>query len=435
MATAAPPFLPDASVPRAGTWPRVAWQRLRSAASAHPFALDVGVAIVLFALGGLSVHLLIDVYAVADSSFRVNEGWAWSSTAVITLSIAGRRRWPLATLAISTGTYAVSVTKEASEPYAMVIAVLIALYSAGAYGRRPAATWVRLAAVCLLFGEFLYYGVIRADDTAVEGSAETMLQLFQISLNLFYFGGAWITGNFMRSRRLREAELAERAIELEAAQAEVAGKAVLDERVRIARELHDVVAHHVSVMGVQAGAARRVLAQDPDRAAEALSSVETSSREAVAELHRLLGFLRSDDEPEPAGPQPTLRQLERLIEQTRSAGLTVELRVEGIPRSVPPGVDLSAYRVAQEAITNALKHAGPRARVDVTLTYRSDAVEVRVIDSGSLFRPSVPAAGRGRGNGLLGMRERVGLHGGTFEAGRRPNGGFEVHAVFPTAGA
>jgi signal transduction histidine kinase len=187
-------------------------------------------------------------------------------------------------------------------------------------------------------------------------------------------------------------------------------------------------------MGVQAGAARRVLAQDPERAAEALSSVEASSREAVAELHRLLGFLRSDDEPEPTGPQPTLRQLERLIEQTRGTGVTVELRVEGAPRPVPPGVDLSAYRVAQEAVTNALKHAGPRARVAVTLTYRSDVVEIRVVDTGSLFRPSPPAAGRGRGNGLLGMRERVVLHGGAFEAGPRPGGGFEVHAVFPTAG-
>jgi signal transduction histidine kinase len=207
---------------------------------------------------------------------------------------------------------------------------------------------------------------------------------------------------------------------------ERARRAVTDERLRIARELHDVVAHHVSVMGVQAGAARRVLAADPDRAAEALAAIEESGRQAVGELQKLVGFLRSADETNGMAPQPTMDDLPRLLDQTRATGLPVELRTIGAPRPVTASVALSIYRIVQEGLTNALKHAGP-VPTTVVLTYGLDSLDVEIVNARGTLRPS-PGGGRG----LLGMRERVAMLGGRFEAGATTDGGFRVAAGLPT---
>ena len=224
-----------------------------------------------------------------------------------------------------------------------------------------------------------------------------------------------------RGRRLVERESAARD----------ARRALVDERVRIARELHDVVAHHVSVIGVQAGAARLVLDRDPDKAKETLASIETSSREAVHELHQLLGFLRQAHDGDDRGPQPGLGQLDELVASICDAGIDVEVRVEGEPYDLLPTVDASAYRIVQEALTNTLKHAGA-LRIAVSLRYQADALELEIVDDGD----GAPAPSTsGGGLGLVGMRERASLHGGRLTAGPRAAGGFEVRATLPLPGA
>ncbi len=202
--------------------------------------------------------------------------------------------------------------------------------------------------------------------------------------------------------------------------------AVAEERVRIARELHDVVANHVSVMGIQAAAARRVFDQRRQDALAALASIETTSRQAITDLHQLVGLLRHDDETDDPNlaPQPGLKQLPALIDHMHEAGLPVTLAIEGNPRPLPAAVELSAFRIVQEALTNTLKYAGP-AQAWVSIRYHDRGVDLDVLDDGCgplSIRPS-------GGDGLVGMRERVALHGGHLEAGARPGGGFRVHAT------
>jgi signal transduction histidine kinase len=218
--------------------------------------------------------------------------------------------------------------------------------------------------------------------------------------------------------RERRVQLAERERDL------AAREAVVEERARIARELHDVIAHNVSMMVVQAGAERRVLDQaSPTR--EVLETVERIGRSALTEMRRLVGMLRSED-ADPLAPQPGLRDLSTLVTQVREAGLPVDLVVEGEPRELPAGIDLSAYRIVQEALTNALKHAGD-ARAAVRVQYGADALELEIADNGT---GSVRAVGSG-GHGLVGMQERVALYGGRLDAGRRSGGGFSVRVVLP----
>jgi len=193
--------------------------------------------------------------------------------------------------------------------------------------------------------------------------------------------------------------------------------------------LHDVVAHHVSVMGIQAGAARSVMRTQPERAEEALTSIESSSRQAVVELHHLLGFLRRDDQQDGLAPQPDLSRLSELVADAGGGGggdaLQVRLQIEGEPRPLPSTLELSAYRVIQEALTNTRKHADATTST-VRVAYRPTMLEIEVLDDGR-----GGAAAANGGHGLIGMRERVGLHGGHLRAGSRPEGGFAVYATFP----
>ena len=212
--------------------------------------------------------------------------------------------------------------------------------------------------------------------------------------NLVFIVLPVLLGVAVRSLRDRSRELAEQTVELRREREENARRAVLEERVRIARELHDVVAHHVSVMGIQAGAARRVMARRPDQAEEALSSIEASSRQAVVELHRLLGFLRREGQDDALAPQPDLAQLPELIAQATQGELTVGLSVEGEPRPLPGTLELSVYRVIQEALTNALKHSGGTAAT-VRVSYGPSTLEVEVADDGRGGGPARRAAGTG----------------------------------------
>jgi signal transduction histidine kinase len=240
---------------------------------------------------------------------------------------------------------------------------------------------------------------------------------------------AWFAGVTM-SQRAREAETAqERASQAEREREESSRRAVFEERVRIARELHDVVAHHVSMMGVQAGAARIVIDRDRAKAKDALAAIEASSRQAVDELHRLLGFLRQAGDTDHLAPSPGMSQLPRLVAGMSESDLAVEVDVEGEQRPLPPTVDVSAYRIVQEALTNTLKHAGA-SRADVRLRYRPGELELEIVDDGRGAAAPVQTAG---GLGLIGMRERAALHGGQLTAGPVPGGGFAVRVRLPTS--
>jgi signal transduction histidine kinase len=240
---------------------------------------------------------------------------------------------------------------------------------------------------------------------------------------------AWFAGVAM-SERAREADAAqERAIQAEREREEGSRRAVFEERVRIARELHDVVAHHVSMMGVQAGAARIVIDRDRDKAKDALAAIEASSRQAVDELHRLLGFLRQAGDTDDLAPSPGMSQLPRLVAGMSESDLAVEVDVEGEQRPLPPTVDVSAYRIVQEALTNTLKHAGA-SRADVRLRYRPGELELEIVDDG---RGAAAPAQAGGGLGLIGMRERAALHGGQLTAGPVAGGGFAVRVRLPTS--
>ena len=243
------------------------------------------------------------------------------------------------------------------------------------------------------------------------------------------FAIAWLAGFALRERSAEAAQSKERALEAERKREENARQAVLAERVRIARELHDVVAHHVSMMGVQAGAARVVIDRDPGEAKAALSAIETSSRQAVAELHRLLGFLRQRGDEDDLAPQPGVEQLGQLVASINGTQLVVNLTVEGDQRPLPHTVNVSAYRIVQEALTNTLKHARA-SHAAVHLRYWPDELEVEVVDDG---RGSPNGRTRRDGGlGLIGMRERAALHGGRLSAGAEPAGGYAVRVRLPT---
>ncbi|MBP0453106.1 sensor histidine kinase [Kitasatospora sp. RG8] len=238
----------------------------------------------------------------------------------------------------------------------------------------------------------------------------------------------------IRQWRCRVDEQRERLLALERGQVEALNRAVEHERARIARELHDVVTHNVGVMVIQAGAARKIMDSKPDLAREALLAVESGGRAAMTELRQVMGLLTMDsDGPDAAAdlvPQPGVDRLDALVDGVRRAGQPVELTVLGPPRAVPPGVELAAYRVVQEALTNTIKHAGG-ATAEVSVEYTAERLRVEITDTGG--RPGAAAA-TGGGRGLIGLRERLAVHGGTLETGPRPRGGYRVRALIPLEG-
>jgi signal transduction histidine kinase len=333
-----------------------------------------------------------------------------------TLSLAARRRFPGTVLGISVAS-GLAVAALGLSPIVLGPAILVAVYSVAAYGDR----WVSLAGLAAA-----EVGSVAVQLTPGRFQAPTVVS------NALVIGAAWLLGHFVGGRRSYTAQL-EQAAELERARAEQARRAVAEERLRLARELHDVVAHSISVIAVQSGVGAHVAKTQPEEAAKALAAIEATSRAALTELRRLLGVLRQDDEPEGSlAPVPGLADLEGLLAEVAKAGLAVRLQVEGTPSPLPAGVDLSAYRIVQEALTNVVKHAGP-VRAQVTIRYRDQEIRVEVIDDGRGV--SAPTGdGRARvGHGLIGMRERVAVFGGDLETGPRPDGGFRVAARLPLA--
>jgi signal transduction histidine kinase len=232
-------------------------------------------------------------------------------------------------------------------------------------------------------------------------------------------------GLMMRTRASRERADRLRAEHLDSVRDLSAHMAATEERTRIARELHDVIAHSVSVMVIQAGAARMVMASEPGRAEESLRLVERAGRDAMAEMRRLLGILEQGTDPHALAPPPGLANIDELVSEARAAGLTTELHIEGLPAPVSPALDLCAYRVVQEALTNAIKHVAP-ARAAVSVRWGDHQLELEISDDGSGPGTNLPG-----GHGIAGMHERVALHGGTFSAGREHDGGFTVRARLP----
>ena len=350
------------------------------------------------------------------------------------LPLAWRRRRPLTVLPIVTaGTILYGLAGGADTTWT-ANAWLLAAYSAGAYGVGRWRDRVRLAATLAFIGYVAWAVFILLPSEDPSQAATRSIVLSQ----LFTFGGGtaiviwvWWFGDETRIRHQREAELAERTADLERQRETNTRQAVIDERVRIAREVHDVVAHHVSLMGIQAGAARRVLRRQPDTAEEVLALTEASSREAVRELHRLVGFLRQDHDVDSLAPQPGLIELPGLVGRLGEAGLPVELTVSGQVRPLPPAIDLCGYRIVQEALTNTLRHAGP-ATATVVVHYGPDALDIDVRDDGR--KAVVGRGGPSAGNGLTGMRERVNLLSGQLRIGHEEGGGYRVVASLPTGG-
>jgi signal transduction histidine kinase len=327
--------------------------------------------------------------------------------------LAWRRVRPLWTVTIICAAIVVQLLTVATYvPFLVgLLPMAVANYTAAAYGP-PRLRAASLAAV--FAAEAVIYAKIAEERTGGE-----------VLFALFVMAGTWIVGDVVRARLVRADQTVAAAQTLVAASEAAAGAALAEERARIARELHDVIAHSVSVMGVQAGAARTMIDTDPDAARDALRSVEATARSSVGELQRLLAVLRDQDGADTdRAPQPGLSQLPALVEQVRTAGLPVELSVTGTA-ALPAGVDLAAYRIVQEALTNALKHA--RARTEVTVECSAALVRIEVRDAGAGHRRPRNAAG----HGLVGMRERAQLYGGTVHAGPHPDGGFVVRACLP----
>jgi signal transduction histidine kinase len=280
------------------------------------------------------------------------------------------------------------------------------------------------------------FGSIADNREAIAGLAVTLIGIEFIQSQFAHvnvgdyivgsllFAGAWGIGFILGRRTQQTAELRRRAEIAEQARAEAAARAVVDERARIARELHDVIAHSVSVMVVQAAGVRRLLPPEQERERQALETVEKTGRQALAEMRRLLGVLRTEADRPELMPQPGLTSIRQLVEQVRSAGLPVELDIEGEAVELPPGIDLAAFRIVQEALTNTLKHAGP-AHAWVRVRYGTDELELTIANDGHTTEADWD------GYGLVGMKERVNLYGGKLDAGPRGGGGFSVSARLP----
>lgn len=376
---------------------------------AHPRAADWLLVAMLMA-----ITVPVALYSVPDGGQRAIGVLGWTLVLCMNVPVAWRRTAPFAaiwtTVALTAPYWILDYPDDATGP-----GMLILVYSLAAHGRRPQAVrhfWL----VLLLLTGVMTAGVISNQDD---------VPWFAVPGNVIIFGTAWILGDNLRTRRRYLAELEEKAQRTEEQHAAEAERAIAEERTRIARELHDVVAHSMSVMVVQAGAARRVIDQDPVQAATALAAIEETGRESLTEMRRVLGVLRGEGDAVELAPAPGLDDFDRLLHHCEEAGMPVELIVTGDVRPLAPGLEMNAYRVVQESLTNSLKHAG-RAHATVTLHYAPDRLRVTVHDDGR----GAAAINAGAGQGIVGMRERVEAYNGALTAAPRPGGGFAVEATF-----
>jgi signal transduction histidine kinase len=363
----------------------------------HLAALDVAIAVLLAAFITEDV-LLSDL--TGDPAILVPAGLA------MTLPLAWRRRRPFAVLSVAMAALAISSVaipgSTGAEPDTVLIPLLLATYSVAAYGElRRAQAGLAISLAALSVNE--------------PGDLIVLAPLF---------AGVWAAGRLIRARERDARKLRDLAEALERERVEEARLAVVEERARIARDLHDVVAHAMTTIVLQAGAERLSLGEEHASTRRTLQSIESTGRQALTEMRRLLGVLRRDDDEPELAPTPGLAHLDELVDRVERAGVPVETRVSGVPLELQPSLDITAYRVVQEALTNVLKHSGARG-ASVVVTYGERTLELEVADDGQGGNPN------GRGHGLQGLRERVALFGGELEAGGRDGGGFTVRARLP----
>ncbi|GAB6859489.1 hypothetical protein JCM13591A_35940 [Microbacterium xylanilyticum] len=392
---------------------------------------DVLLAAILFVGGILSAALsaIAKVYGAEQAPL-------WTAipyVAVFSAALAVRRRRPAVVAVVVSLAFVVATTLRVPEIYGGNIAMFIALYTVGAWmSSRRRAFFVR-AGIMVVMAAWLVVEMYRqaieqaakADVSAGMFSPLVAFLMLQVLLNVLYFGGAYYFGERSWNAARQRAALEQRTAELEQERALSAAQAVALDRVRIARELHDVVAHHVSVMGVQAGAARMTIPQDPDAAAGIVAGIEESARAAIRDLHQLLDTLRAPGDSEEAASTVDVDDIAELAEASTAAGLPTRLQVIGEPVPLPRVTAVNLYRIAQESLTNARRHAGPDAEADVRIRYEPGSVELEVVNTGRLVTGLRP------GLGQLGMRERATASGGTIELVPRPAGGFRVRATLP----
>ncbi|EYT80311.1 sensor histidine kinase [Streptomyces andamanensis] len=395
-------------------------QRLYDFLRRHPTWVDGFWALVLLGFSGLG--------AVSVDGTPGHHGTlpaALAVSVVLSVVVALRRRMPEKMVLLAAATGAAQLVLDIETTVAD-FAMLVIIYTVAAIGARWASRFA------------LAGGMSAATLAQIRWPQENSSVAGNVAIAVFTtvpFALAWVLGDSMRTRRAYFAQLEERAARLEKEREAQAKVAVAAERARIARELHDVVAHNVSVMVVQADGAAYVLDAAPDQAKKALETISSTGRQALAEMRRLLGVLRTGEHQEGGEyvPQPNAEQIEDLVEQCRGSGLPVDFRVEGTPRPLPSGVELTAYRIVQEALTNTRKHGGPNAGASVRLVYFDDGLGLLVEDDGKGAPHELYEEGGadGQGHGLIGMRERVGMVGGTLDAGPRPGGGFRISALLP----
>ena len=367
-----------------------------------PVGVDIAVVVVVF---GASVVNVAAQDAAGISEIPVA---GLLMLAIGSVALFWRRRWPLAVLGVA---LAMTVAWMAfGYPGNPIFLILVSLYSVGRYFPEGRISLAALAVALAVVG----FGQVTDGDPVSEVVAALVVTTLP-----------WYVGRRVRIRGYYAAAARERAEHLEWKRATEAQRAIADARAGIARELHDVVAHSVSVMTVQAGVARLVLVDDPERAQEAIGAVEEAGRRALDELRHLLGVLRPETASGELGPQPALNQVHELVDQLRQTGMSISLAAD-VPPELPVRVDLFAYRIVQEALTNVLKHGGVDAAVQVRLEETDGHLDIEVTDTGT-----APSTLPGSGQGIVGMKERAILLGGTFEAGPRPEGGFRVLARLP----
>jgi signal transduction histidine kinase len=373
------------------------------------WAVDVALGVVALLTGLASTSGL----KVNDVVYEPRNAFAYTLIALATLPFMLRSRYPIGVLVL---TSTAVVVLSASEYNEGALPVWLLLGAATVGNRNELRRVVGVAA---------YMFVLMVLLLASQHDRNFSVWTFLVQLALF--PTAFTVGTSIRSRRLRLEALEQRTEALEATRAEEAKRAVSDERLHIAQELHDVLAHTLSVIAVQAGTGAHVIDQNPAEAKRALDNIAETSRSSLAELRQLLGVLRSDDDTKTYVPAPRLADLDRLAGEVTAAGVPVEMTIEGSPGELTPGVELTAYRIVQEALTNVMKHAGP-ARAQVRLSFTSGALEIDVTDDG---RGLAARNGNSHGHGLIGMQERVAMYGGTLQAAGAPGGGFRVSATLP----
>ncbi|MFF8986199.1 sensor histidine kinase [Streptomyces globisporus] len=394
-------------------------QRLYDFIRRHPTGVDVFWAVFLLGLSGMS--MVSGMYdAGREEIVAVPVALGFSTV------VALRRRAPEKMLLLAILVGVVQLVFDV-RPGVGNFAMLVITYTVATVGERWAS---RLA----LIGSLSAAALSQLRWEAEPGGSWFQV-IFVTVIMTVPFVLAWVLGDSLRTRRAYFDQLEERAARLEREREAQSKVAVAAERARIARELHDVVAHNVSVMVVQADGAAYVMDAAPDQAKQALETISGTGRQALAEMRRLLGVLRTGDAPESGEyvPQPDVEQIEDLVAQVRQTGLEVDFKVEGTPRPLPSGVELTAYRVVQEALTNTRKHGGPDAGASVRLVYFDDGLGLLIEDDGRGAAHELYEDGGadGAGHGMIGMRERVGMVGGTLDAGPRPGGGFRISALLP----